>query len=90
MIPYYTLPQIKVAAEKFHHLLRVYLFKATIIYISKLQVKCTCTVEPKGANILVKQPVKVGFCPRSRALGGLCRGTRLNFAPGPPSGLIKH
>lgn len=70
MIPYYYgMPQIKVPAGKSDHPLCVYLYKATIIYISKLQMKFTSVTKQKGANILVKQPVKVGLCPRSQALG---------------------
>lgn len=47
MIPYYSLPQIKVAAEKSDHLLCVYFYKATVIYISKLEGKFTSAVQPK-------------------------------------------
>lgn len=36
------------------------------------------------------QPVKMGYCPRLPALGGLSRGTQFISAPGPPSGLMKR
>lgn len=85
MIPYYYgMPQIKVPAGKSDHPLCVYLYKATIIYISKLQMKFTSVMKQKGANILVKQPRQSWPLPKKPGPGGVSVGARGSVLPRGP------